>query len=365
MIRTFANLTRVQPGFDPQNVLLFRLEPGQAGYAGEKLIAFYDRTCTALLAIPSVKAVTFSGFPVASGSYSSESIQFPGREQVPGDDGQTAVLGVSEGFFHTMSIPLLAGRDFTVTDNASGPPVAVVNEAFSRRFFGGKNPVGQTFRLQDGSVGAFQIVGYCRDAKFSQVRADVPPLVYWSQRQRPQDSVTFELRSALPLLALVPAVRKVVSVLDANLPLSRIKTQEQQVEQSLDADRLFASLGGVFAFLAVLLSCIGLYGLLAYTVARRTSEFGIRAALGATRRDIAWPIVREALRLAGIGVAIGVPVALGLAQIVRGQLYGVPAHDPFTFVAGAVGLLAVAALAAWLPARRASKVDPMTALRAE
>ena len=276
-----------------------------------------------------------------------------------------AVLGVSEDFFHTMSIPLLAGRDFTLSDNASGEPVAVVNETFARRFFHGQNPVGQTFRLQDGSVRAFQIVGYSRDAKFSQVRAEVPPLVYWSQRQRPQDGVTFELRSALTPLALVPAVRRAVSALDATVPLSRIKTQEQQVEQSLAADRLFASLGGAFAFLAVLLSCIGLYGLMAYNVARRIREFGIRIALGARSSEIAGPIAREALLLTGIGVAVGVPVALALARLIQSQLYGIEPHDPLTMGAAVVALLVVAAGAAWVPARRAAKVDPMVALECE
>jgi len=365
MIRTFANLARVQPGFDPQNVLLFRLDPGQAGYSGEKLITFYDQTCAALLAIPGVKAVTFSGFPLASGSHSSEGIQFPGRVQVPGSDEQTAVLGVGEDFFQTMSIPLLAGRDFTVSDNASSPLVAVVNETFARRFFGGENPVGQTFRLQDGTARAFQIVGYCRDAKYNEVRAEVPPLVFWSQRQRLQPNVTFVLRTALPPLALVPAVRKAVSALDANLPLSRIKTQEQQVEQSLAADRLFASLGGAFAFLAVLLSCIGLYGLMAYNVTRRTSEFGIRMALGATRRNIAIPILREALLLAGTGVVLGTLVVLSLVGFIKSQLYGVNPVDPLSLTTGALLLVAVAVFAAWLPARRATKVNPIEALRSE
>jgi predicted permease len=284
---------------------------------------------------------------------------------VPGENGQTAVLGVSEDFFNTMSIPLLAGRDFTVSDNASGQLVAVVNETFARRFFGGENPVGQTFRLQDGTARAFQIVGYCRDAKYNQVRAEVPPLVYWSQRQRPQGDVTFELRSALPPLALVPAVRKAVSALDANLPLSRIKTQEQQVEQSLAADRLFASLGGAFAFLAVLLSCIGLYGLMAYNVARRIPEFGIRIALGARSSDISGPIARESLLLGGIGVAVGVFMVLTLSRLVRSQLYGIEPHDPLTMGAAVVALLGVAAGAAWVPARRASRVDPMVAMRTE
>lgn len=365
MIRTFTNLARVQPGFDPQNVLLFRLDPGQAGYTGEKLIAFYDQTRAALLAIPGVKAVTFSGFPLASGSYSSEGIKFPGREQMPGGDEQTAVLGVGEDYFHTMSIPLLAGRDFAVSDNTGSPLVAVVNETFARRFFGDGNPIGQIFQLQDGTARAFLIVGYCRDAKFNEVRAEVPPLVYWAQRQRHQPNVTFALRTALPPLALVPDVRKAVFAIDGNLPLSRIKTQEQQVEQSLAADRLFASLSGAFAFLAVLLSCIGLYGLMAYTVARRTSEFGIRMALGATRRDIAWPVLHDALLLAGIGIGIGLTLSFAVTRFVKNQLYGVQPNDPLTLTLVCIVLLGITLLATWLPVRRATRVNPIEALRAE
>jgi predicted permease len=365
MIHTFANLAHVNPGFDSQKILLFRLDPGQAGYNDEKLIAFYDQTRNALSAIPDVQAVTFSGFPLASGSYSSEDVEFPGREKTPGDNWQTAILGISEGFFSMMSIPLLTGRDFNVADTASSSPVAVVNETFARRFFHDANPIGQTFILQDGRGRVFQIVGLCRDAKYNEVRAEVPPLVYLSQRQRPQGGVTFEVRSVLPPLALVPAVRKTVAALDANLPLSRIKTQEQQLDQSLAVDRLFALLGGASALLAVLLSCIGLYGLMAYNLTRRTREFGIRMALGATAVDVMRPILREAVVLAMIGLGFGVPVAFGLARFIKSQLYGIAPTDPVTFIGAGVLLVTVAVLSAWIPARRAAKVDPMEALRYE
>jgi predicted permease len=365
MIRTFTNLARVHPGFDPKNVLLFRLDPGQAGYDGQKLVAFYDQTRDAISAIPGVRAVTFSAFPLASGSYSSEDIVFLGREKRPGDDWQTAVLGVGEDFFRTLCMPLLAGRDFNAADTASSPSVAVVNETFARRFFGGVNPIGQTFMLQDGTGRPFEIVGLCRDAKYNQMRADIPPLVLFSQRQRPQGSVSFEVRSALPPLALVPAVRKAVAALDANLPLSRVKTQEPQLDQSLAADRLFASLGGAFALLAVLLSCIGLYGLMAYNVGRRTSEIGIRMALGATPANVARPILREAVVLAATGLAVGMPVAIALARLIKSQLYGVAPTDPVTLIGTGVLLMAVAIVSAWIPARRTMKINPMEALRCE
>ncbi|MEN6333154.1 MAG: FtsX-like permease family protein, partial [Phycisphaerales bacterium] len=210
-----------------------------------------------------------------------------------------------------------------------------------------------------------EIVGVCRDAKYSDVRADVPPVMYLPQRQRALGSVCFEVRSALPPLALVPAVRKAVASLDAGLPLSRIRTQEQQVEQSLTADRLFAVLGGAFALLAVLLSCVGLYGLVAYNAARRTREIGLRMALGATRRNVAGTILCEALRLVLFGLGVGMPAALALARLIKSQLYGVAPADPVTLVAGGFVLIAVALLSAWLPARRAARIDPMVALRQE
>ena len=365
MLRSFANLRQLDPGFDPENLLLFRIDPGQAGYDGQRLIAFYDRTRAAIAAIPGVRSVAFSDFALASDSFSSETIELPSREKRPGEDWQAAVLAVSEDFFHTMAIPLLLGRGFNDADAATAPPVAVVNETFARRFFPGEDPIGQTFLLQDGTGRTFQIVGLSRDAKYDQMRAVVPPLMYLSQRQRTQAGVCFQVRSVLPPLALVPAVRKAVATLDPGVPLSRIKTQEQQIEQSLSADRLFASLGSGLALLAVLLSCIGLYGLMAYNLARRTREIGIRMALGATSANVARPILRESVVLAATGLAVGVPIALALARLIKSQLYGVAPADPATLIGTSVLLMGVAIVSAWIPARRAMGINPVEAMRCE
>jgi ABC-type antimicrobial peptide transport system permease subunit len=211
----------------------------------------------------------------------------------------------------------------------------------------------------------FQIVGVCRDAKYDQMRTEPSPLIYLSQRQFAQGSVCFEVRSALPPLSLVPAVREAVARVDANLPLSRIRTQEQQIDQSLSIDRLCAGLGGAFALLALLLSCIGLYGLMAYNFARRRREIGLRMALGATRRNVMESILREALLIVLAGLSVGVPVALALTRLIKSQLYGVGPNDPTTLGIVVFALLGVAAIAAWAPTRRAMKVDPMVALRTE
>jgi predicted permease len=365
MIRSFANLASVAPGFDPVNVLLFQVRPADAGYAGPQCVELYDRIRTTVAAIPGVRGVTFSSLALISNTTSSEDIEFLGRAGDAGQRHRTDHLCVGEDFFRTMNIPLLLGRDFTAADTAESQPAGIVNEAFVRQFFAGENPLGQTFLVHDGSGRKIQIVGVCRDAKYSDVRAEVPPIMYLPQRQQALGSVCFEVRSALPPLALVPAVRKAVASLDAGLPLSRIRTQEQQVEQSLAADRLFAILGGAFALLAVLLSCIGLYGLVAYNTARRTREIGLRMALGATRRSVAGSILCEALRLVLAGLVIGMPAALALARLIKSQLYGVAPADPITLTGGGILLIAVALLSAWIPARRAARTDPMVALRCE
>ncbi len=365
MIRSFANLARVTPGFDPTNVLLFRVKPGDVGHGSQAWIGIYDRIRTAVAAIPGVRDVTCSSFALVSDTTSSEDIEFTDRPDAAGQRQRVHQFVIGEDFFRTMSIPLLIGREFTQADTAASPPVAVVNEAFARRFLASENPIGQTFLLHDGTGRRMQIVGVSRDAKYNEMRAAAEPLIYLSQRQSAQPGACFEVRSALPPLTLVSAVRKAVAAVDPNLPISRIKTQEQQLHESLAANRLFAALGAAFALLAVLLSCIGLHGLMAYTVARRTREIGLRMALGATRGNVAGPILREAVLLVLAGLVGGIPAALALARLIKSQLYGVAPADPATFGGGGVLLIAVALVSAWIPARRAARVDPMTALRSE
>jgi predicted permease len=365
MVQTFANLRRLDPGFDAENVLLFRIDPGHAGYDGQRLVAFYDHMRSAIEAIPGVRSAAFSDFALVSYYFSSGNIEIPGREKNPSENRRVAVLVVSEDFFRTMSIPLLLGREFSTADTATAPPVAVVNETFARRYFPGQHSTGQMFLMQDGPGRVFHIVGVCRDAKYDQMRTDVPPLIYLSQRQRATDGVCFEVRSALPPLALVPAVRKALAVLDFDLPLSGIKTQEQQIEQSIAAERVFASLGSTMGLLAVLLSCIGLYGLMAHNVVRRTGEIGVRMALGATPWQIAAPILREAAVLTTIGLAAGVPVALTLARLIKSQLYGVAPTDLTTLIGSSLLLITVGIVSAWIPARRAMGINLTEALRYE
>jgi predicted permease len=362
VIQTSANLSRVNPGFNPENLLLFRLDAAQAGYEGQRGVDFYENVRQSVAAIPSVRAVAFSDLALVSGAEAANGISIPGSSARPGEHLQAWQLVISDSFFSTMGMGLLHGRDFAATDTSANPKVAIVNETFARSFLPGEEPIGKSFQIASDE---YQIVGVCGDAKYKNLRSEVPPTMYLCHRQTSPGAMCFEVRSALPPLSLVPAVRKAVASLDPNIPLADIKSQRRQLDQSMAPERLFASLCSFLALLAMLLSCIGLYGLMAYSVARRTGEIGIRMALGARPRDVARPILREAVLLAAAGLAVGVPMALALAHLIRSVLFGIQPYDPATLIGSALLLTGVAVLAAWIPARRATKVDPLVALKCE
>jgi len=272
------------------------------------------------------------------------------------------MLIMSDGYFTTMGISLLAGRDFHVTETRDSQPVVIVNEAFGRKFFPDENPLGRYITFANRQ---WQIVGLCSNHKYAGLRWNASPILYLPHTQMGPTRVTYAIRSVLPSLSLVPAVRKAVAEVDRNLPLEDITTQKLVLKESIALERLFASLCVSLTLLAVLLSCIGLYGIMAYNVARRTNEIGIRKALGACPWDVAWPIMRGALILTVIGVAIGLPVALALVRVIQLVIYGIEPYDPLTMIGAVVIMVVVAALAAWIPAHRAAKIDPMEALRYE
>ncbi len=341
---------------------MFRLNAAQAGYQGEQLTGFFENTRQSLASIPGVKAVALSDLALVGGGRASNGISIPGRPAKDGEHFQAEQLIVSDSFFSAMRIGLALGRDFGPADAAGGPRVSIVNETFARSFFPSEMPLGKSFLI---GAEAYQIVGVCRDAKYDSLRSSPPPTMYLPYRQNPVGAMFFEVRSALPSLSMAPSVHKAVAALDSGIPLANLTTQSLLMEKSIALERLFAWLCSFLALLAVLLSYIGLYGLMAYNVARRTGEIGIRMALGAQPRDVARTIVREAVMLAAAGVAAGVPVALILAQAIRGGLYGIEPSDPATLIGGIALLLTVSILAAWIPARRASRIDPLAALRCE
>jgi len=358
-VRTFVNLARVDPGFETDNLLLFRIDAGQAGYKGQQLAVFYENLRESVAAIPGTRSVAFSSLALLSGSYTSSGIKIPGR---PAQSRPVGQLIVSDSFLATMDIPLLRGRELNSSDNARGLPVAVVNESFARTFFAGEDILGKTVML--GSK-EYRIVGVCRDSRYNNLRSEPRPMMLRSFRQADTGSVYFEVRSVLPPMSLVPAVRKALSTLDGTIPLTDISSQTELIDRQLTLDRIFASLCSFTALLALLLSSIGLYGLLAYTVSRRTNEIGVRMALGARTRDVAFSIMRGAFLMAVAGSALGIAVACAMVKIVESQLYGVAPSDPVTIAGSTLLLLGVSAIAAWIPAVRAARIDPLKALRTE
>ena len=319
--RTLVNLAHINPGFATENLVLFQLDPGAAGYDGAHRSRFYDQAQQALAAIPGVRSVALTQFKLLSSTMSGgEFFTLPGIPTEGAFKPSACRLTISETFFDTMNIPFLLGRGFRTADTAGATRVVVVNRAFATKYFPNGNAVGAPMKVGSDY---WQIVGVCGDAKYFDLKAEPPPTVYFSFRQDPLGSGCFALRTPLPVAAVVKAAREAVLAVDPSIPVFSVTTQAQVRNQAFSQERLFALLCGALAVLAVLLSCIGLYGLTAYNVTRRRGEIGIRMALGATRRKIACLVLREALLLGGVGVAIGIPVALAVSQLIKNQLYGV------------------------------------------
>ena len=378
-VRTLLNLQRVDPGFNTQNLLLFEVQPGLIGYKDEKLRQLYDRISERVTTVPGVQTVTFSRMALLSQSIHSSSIYL--REALsatPDAEGSIPESGsahrhiVRENFLEAIGIPLLAGRTFGPQDNANSPKVAVVNQTFANKFFPNQNAIGRRFTYDTKKPDEWEIVGICRDAKYSSQREDVPPTMYSSFRQeRPLNGATFEVRTTGDPTATVAALRGAIREIDPNLPVQNVKTQVEQADETLRMERLFAKLVTLFALLAQQLAAIGLIGVLAYTVSQRTHEIGIRMALGANRGNVLRMIVRQGMTLAVVGVVLGLIGAWVLTKYLESwislskMLFGVKVNDPLTYGLIAVLLTVVALIACYIPARRATKVDPLVALRYE
>jgi predicted permease len=359
--RTLVNLKGIDPGFDPRQVLLFGINPTLAGYKEPQIRDLYRDLQDRLAALPGVSSVSYSSDALLNGGLWTGQVHIAGQSAK--SEVMTEMLAVGPGFFATMRIPLLAGRAFVQSDLGSDQPVAIINQAFARQFLAGRDPVGWHIgrRAGDKNIES-EIVGIVADTKYDQLRKGVEPTAYMPVQG---GGAYFEVRTATNPAGLIPAVRQVMSGRDDNLPLLDVRTQSEMVDRLLFNERLVARLAGLFAALALVLVCIGLYGLLSYEVSRRTREIGIRSALGAHRRDLLLLVVGQGIALALAGLAIGVAAALGVTRYLQSMLYGVRPTDPFTFVATALLVVMVALLACYLPARRAAGVDPMVALRCE
>ncbi len=275
-------------------------------------------------------------------------------------------LVVSPGFFSTMGLKLLAGREFTPRDDAKAPTVAIINEAAVRQYFAKhENPIGMRFGSSTEDAGKIEIVGVLRDAKYDSVRDEVPPTMYVPYAQTTQSSMTFEVRTAGDPMSALGAVREAVRQVDPNLPMQDVSTQMEQVEKRFLQEKLFAQAYALFGGVALLLAAVGLFGLMSYSVARRTNEIGIRMALGAQRGDVVRMVISESMWLVAIGAAIGLATAFAAGRLVATLLFGLAPTDAATMLTALVTMLGVSAVAGYLPARRAARVDPIVALHYE
>jgi predicted permease len=364
LCRTLFNLYRTDMGIDKENLLLIPVRPSQSLSPWNNPDIrqdFFDSVRQKIAGIPGVRSVALSSQTLWSGPIWFSDISISGRPDERPRESLRMI--VSDGYFATMGIDLLNGRDFQTSEIRGSQQVAIVNEEFGRLFFPDKSPLGRFITFEGDQ---YQIVGLCSNVKCQNLRDADQPFFYLPHNERHDPgTMTYAIRTVFPPMSLIPAVREAVAEVDRNLPLEGITTQRLELKEKLRLERLFASLSGSLALLAVTLCCIGLYGIMAYNVARRIGEVGIRKALGARPLDVAWPILRGALILSAIGVVIGLPVALALVRVIRAIFHGIEPHDPITMIGTATLMIAVTALATWIPARRAAKIDPMEALRYE
>jgi len=364
-LRTLSGLSNVDLGFQAHNLLTFRTDVSRAGYKGPAVGAMYENLRHRLAETAGIEQVVLSQEGLINNSESDGIIYFPGRpKQTP--PPHSMVLFCSDSFLTAMRIPVLRGRDIAPND---GPNSAVINESFRHEYFPNQDPIGQIFYWGASPTPEdrpLQVVGVVRDAYYYSVRAKPEPTVYVNYLRRPSlGAMYFAIRSPLPPATLAQAVRRAAAEVHSAIPIVDVRTQEEQIQRTLGTERLFAGLLSIFGLLATLLAAIGLYGVLSYAVSRRTAEIGIRMALGATRANVLWHMVRGCLLAVGIGLAAGLPAALALTKIARSLLYGVNPDDVPTFVAASVVLLAVSVAAAWIPARRGAAIQPTQALRYE
>ena len=402
LVRTLQNLKNVDPGFDTRNVLTFSLDPTLIGYKPAQAGNFYRELQSRLAGIPGVLSASYSWRSLLAGGLWTTSFHPPGKPKDERSD--TDMLPVGPEFFKTMRIAVTEGREFNATDFAraevaeaaaaahraeaaarlkagskpaastaqvpsAGPVPAIVNQAFAKKYFPNTNPVGQRFGESEANEETgeekspgWEIVGLVGDAKYNKLRRGIEPTTYVPATGGP---ASFSLRTAADPERFVPQVRAAVNEMDSNLPVFGVRTLTQQIDRQVFQERLIARLAGFFGTLALMLACIGLYGLVSYEVARRTREIGIRTALGAEKVDVLRLVLGQGMKLTAAGAVLGIALALGLTRYAKSLLFGVGAADPMTFAAVTALLIGVTLLACYVPARRATRVDPVVALRYE
>jgi predicted permease len=365
-MHTLRNLQAVELGFNRENLLVFEVNARTAGYRDSSLANFYTGLLDRFQAIPGVRSAALSQYLLVNQNWDEDSVNIPGwpaGEKRP----RTCNMNVAPTFLNTMQIPIVLGRGMEARDLQS-PHIAVVSEQFAKQFFPNQSPIGQRIGFGDPKDPAdIEIIGVARNSRYNDLKNKNPPVVYlpFTRDVKSLGAVAFELRTVGNPLALANTVRKVVHEANATIPVTSVSTQAATIDQTISQPRMFADLCTCFAVLALAIACVGLYGTMAYTVARRTSEIGIRMALGAERRRIIWMVLREVLTLAAVGLAIGLIAAWQAGHLVKAFLFGVTPNDPVALTASVAVLAGAALLAGYAPAWRASRIDPMVALRHE
>ena len=381
-VRTLRNLDSLGPGFPTDQLLTFRIDPSLNGYSDEETKSFYERLNVNLQTMPGVTSVGLSTMPLLKGYAWQNAVLGKDFEGVPIEE-QPVLSEVGPDYFSTVGIPIVAGRAFTTQDDV-GPgndarpanyaghgnyTVAVINESFARKYFPGRDPIGQRFGLvndMETVTPDIEVIGVIPDKKYRDLRETPPAQAYFPYFQGPHFRfMTVYLRTQTDPREIENELRERMRQFDPHVPLVGLQTMNEQIGFSLRRERLVASLSGVFGGLATLLAAIGLYGVMAYTVARRTREFGLRVAFGALQRDVIWLVMRDVLILVVAGLALGVPLAFALSSLVRSQLFGLGPHDALTLVSSTLMLALVACLAGLIPAMKASSADPLQSIRSE
>jgi len=366
LLQSFVRLVTFRPGYNPEKLLTFEVYPGMKRYPQAKQVtSLYEQIAENLQAIPGVRSVAnVSSGPLFGGEEGVE-FQLEGHAQAePGKNPVANYHNASPGYFRAMEVPLLKGRDFDAHDDANAPAVAIINETMARRWWPEQNPVGQRLWLVR-SKASVEIIGVVGDVRRPALNAPVEPEIFWPYRQHPRWASFFVLRASVAPESLIPEVRSRIAQLDREVLVSNLRTMDQRLARSVQWPRFLASLLGIFAGIALLLAVVGVYGVISYAVSQRTHEIGIRMALGAQARDVLQLVLGRGLMLSLIGVAVGLAAALALSRFLDGLLFEGHARDPYVFGGVAALLAVVALLACYVPARRATKVDPMVALRYE
>jgi predicted permease len=363
--RSLVNLRSLPLGFNPHNVTLFDISPGKNGYDEVRGNQLYARLWERLRQMRGVTAVSLSTGRLLSGYVSNGPILVEGGSKEPVN---STMNYAGADFFRTMGIPVVLGRGIEPRDLAATPRVAVINQTLARDAFGAGSPLGRRFRWSFKGGQEVEVIGVVKDAKYDHLRGDAPATIYVPYTQNPwgwPQGMTFEVRGDGNQAEMTAAVRRAVTEIDRMLPVTNLKTQEAQIDDSLAQERLFASLVSLFSVITLALACVGLYGSVAYMVTRRTRELGVRMALGANRFAVLRMLLGQVAITVGVGLAIGLPATWMLTRVIESQLYGIKPHDPISMGVTSLAVLLVATTAALLPARRALRIDPLRALRYE